>query len=350
MRLQRGSIASAAFVALALSACGDELQRPLGEPREDEGLAYTVEEPVNSAPRSVDVFYGLPRDGQQSIADVLALLPSSRIDRDEPDMFVAPGATPPTDQCQGGRPEELSELPITVEAIVSLQPSKYLKLPICGQDERFYGAYAIEDDTGGIVVLRNSRVAFARPGDRVRVEIIGLAQFFGSPEQRAVVISSVEVLEQAASPVLYENATSPFTVDMVARTHRIEGFVAQAPTDQNFNAMVISNVQLPPVESFEGATPVCLETCAGSCRQRCPSDDNSVCANEVCPAICAGGAAYNAALVPSACWSVAIEAELGRRGLQVPQHSHVAITAPVVGGFGGLQMWIVRLGQLEFLR
>lgn len=334
---------------LVLSGCAAEWDRPAADPRDEAGAGYDIVEPVWIEERTADVTWGLPRDGEPSIADLAALLPSGRISRDEPDLFVSADSVPPTDQCQGEAPDVLDELPMVIEGIVSLQPSRYLKVPICGQDERFYGSWVIEDDTGGMVVLRDSRIAFARPGDRVRLEVRGVGQFYGSPDQRMVVISDATVLERGAAPVLFTPTVEAFDSEMVGRTHRIEGHVAVAPTNANFNAMVLADRPLPPSADADSATPVCIETCAGTCRQRCPSDNNALCAQRICPAICADGVSYDASKLPGVCWNVAIEAELGRRGLTIAEGTHLAVTAPVVGGFGGLQMWVVRLGQLEFL-
>jgi hypothetical protein len=44
---------------------------------------------------------------------------------------------------------------------------------------------------------------------------------------------------------------------------------------------------------------------------------------------------------------VSLEQELGRRGVKVLLGSHVSVTAPVVSGYGGLQQWVVRTGQIE---
>ncbi len=341
------ALSASVAIAAALAACAeDDLPRGVewGGAVDD----VVVEEAVPTRLAGADVRYGLPRADQPSIADVLAIFPSGSIGRDERNTFAAPGLTVSTDQCQGGGLVATDALPVTIEAVVTLQPSKYLKLPICGQDERFYGAYVIEDDTGGIVVLRDSRVAFARPGDRVRIEISAISQFYGSPDQRAVVVSSAEVVSRASDPVIVTPAPTPFASDMVARTHRIDGFVVQAPTDENFNAMIVADALLPTPDPSASSTPVCRETCAGSCRRTCPSDDNLVCTRTICPVLCANDAEWDATRLPQACWSVAIEAELGRRGFGPEYGQRIAVTAPVVGGFGGLQMWIVRLGQVEF--
>ncbi len=348
--MRRAATACAlAWVTLGLAGCGtEEWDRSSLDAREGSGAVDLVEEPVPFVERTSPSQYGVPVADTMGVADLLALMPQGGIDREDPNLFVAAGDVPSTDQCQSGAAAVLADLPVTIEGVVSLRSAKYLKLPLCGQDERFYGSFVVEDDTGGVLVLGDSRVATVEFGDRVRLTVRGLAQFYGDQNQRAVVISDIERIS-TGDEVAWTPVESAFGEGDVGRTRRIEGFVVMEPTSSNFNAMVVSNTVPPPVVSTDGATPVCRENCSGSCRRRCVSDDNMVCDDIFCPAICAGGATFDASLLPDVCWAVSVEQELGRRGTSVPLGSRVSVTAPVVAGFGGLQMWIVRLGQLEFL-
>lgn len=64
------------------------------------------------------------------------------------------------------------ELPVEVEGIVTLHPRWYMKLSGCDRmDEKYYGNYFVEDDSGGIFVVGDSKVAHFDVGDRVRLSV-----------------------------------------------------------------------------------------------------------------------------------------------------------------------------------
>lgn len=335
-------------LCLALTGCAADWDRPEAADRSQSGASDPVLEPVSFAEREGSAEYGIPVDGASSIADIIAILPSGGVDRELPNLWTAPDDQPSTDQCQGGMANVADNLPMVVEGVVTLTAAKYLKLPLCGQDERFYGAFVVEDDTGGILVLRDARIAEFAFGQRVRMTVRAVAQFYGDPTQRAVVAADIESLGSVTEPVLYEPTAESFKPDDAGLVRRIEGHVVVSPTSDNFNAMTLASAPLPAIPDGAGpATPVCTETCAGTCRRTCPSDNNALCADAICPALCADGATFDASAMPTACWNVAIEQELGRRGFTAPLGETLAITAPVTAGFGGLQMWVVRLGQIE---
>jgi len=94
---------------------------------------------------------------------------------------------------------------------------------------------------------------------------------------------------------------------------------------------------------------VCVELCHTQCKTRCPSSDNALCVQMVCPVVCQGqGAEFVLDKVP-VCWAVNVDMELGRRGFSAAFGSHVAVTGPVVRGFGRQNIWMSRLGQFEAL-
>lgn len=307
-----------------------------------------IREAVELAPRDdVDEGrYGLPEPGRASIADLLAVLPNQRVDRSVPDLYVAAGTVMPTTECQGGGPAQVDELPMVIDAVVTLHPRQYVKRPVCGQDERNYGTFVVEDDTGGIIVLRNSRVANFTFGDRVRLTVRAAGLTAGNPNTRAIVAADIEVLGERV-PVLFEPAPSPFTADDIGRVRQVEGYIVIEPTSLNFNSMVIADA--PVIEAGEATmSNVCRDRCAAPCRRQCPSPDNSACLNVFCPAICsATDNAFDATLLPTACWEASLDQELGRRGFRPSLGTPVRVTGPVVDSFG-LKMWVMRIGQVEF--
>lgn len=337
-------VAGGLALAATLAACGADFVSPELDNREADGSAAVIDEPVRFGARFegegssfVEHRYGLPVGDGSGVADLLDLIDSAGAD-----LAVAPADLPAGDVCDSVATS--ARLPMTITGVVSLASQKYLKVPVCGQDERFYASFVVEDDTGGIVVLRDGRISEFDFGDRVKLTVRGLLEPYAG--QKYVLISDVEKL-QGADPVLYTETSEAFADAELGKTMRVSGFVLQEPTTDNFNAMVVSNRPLPEVG--EGAsTAVCRENCAGTCRAKCPSDAaNTLCVDRICPAACAGGATFNADLLPTACWNVSLEQELGRRGVKIPLGSHVSVTAPVVSGYGGLQQWVVRTGQIE---
>ncbi len=337
-------VASALVAAALLTACAAEWEEPTLDNREAAGSADLIEEPVSFAPRFsgegsglVESRYGLPVGDGSGVADLLDLIGSSG-----KDFVAAPGDQPPGDVCDSIATSP--RLPMTITGVVSLSSQKYLKVPVCGQDERFYASFVLEDDTGGIVVLRDGRVSEFDFGDHVRLTVRGLLEPY--PGQTYVVVSDAERIE-AYSDVRYTVTEEAFSDANLGRSMRVSGYVLQEPSSANFNAMVVSNRPLPDA-GVGGSTAVCRENCAGTCRAKCPSDTaNTLCVERICPAACAGGASFNVDLLPTACWNVSLEQELGRRGVKVPLGSHISVTAPVVSGYGGLQQWVVRTGQIE---
>lgn len=310
-----------------------------------------IDEPLNFVRRDESTSYGLPRDGMSSVADLIGLLPEGEIDRTDPNVFTADGDGLNSPLCQSGGSRTLADLPMVVEGVVTLHPRLYIKTEICGSDERFYGSFVLEDDTGGILVLRDGRVAPFKTGARIRMTVRGVAVTFGrDPDTRAVIIADFEELQAGTDSVLYTEQTGPFTSDDVGRTRRIEGVVLQSPTNDNFSSMLLADRSLPPAtETFEPSA-VCLELCSSDCNRICPSEGQLVCRRTLCPAICeATSNAYNEGgedLLPSVCWEVSLDAELVRRGTSPAVGTPMGVNGPVGNSFGR-KIWVQRLGQLQ---
>jgi hypothetical protein len=311
----------------------------------------SIEEPLNFIERDESTSYGLPREGMASVAELVELLPADEIERTNPNIFTAAGDELVSPQCQGGGSDTLTGLPMVVEGVVTLHPRLYIKTEICGSDERFYGSFVLEDDTGGILVLRDGRVAPFKTGARIRMTVRGLAVTFGrDPDTRAVITADFEELPVATDSVLYAEQEGPFTAADVGLTRRIEGVVLQSPTNDNFSSMLIADRSLPPAtDSFE-AEAVCLELCSSDCNRICPSEGQQVCRRGLCPAICEStGNQYNDGgeeLLPGVCWEVSLDAELVRRGTSPAIGTPMAVIGPVGNSFGR-KIWVQRLGQLQ---
>ena len=221
--MRRARLSSVILIALgaALIACsGDLREEPVVDSIFDEPVEQRpVSEPVMLVERADDVRYGLPRDGQPGIGDLVALLPQESVGAGESDLWAAEGDAP---RCPDpNRVTVLPELPMTIEGVVTLHPRQYLKVPVCDQDERKYGSYVVEDDTGGIVVLRNSRVAEFSAGDRVKLTVRSMMFTFRDPSTRVVLSADVERLDPpdgSRGMVIYETINRLIGLEDITRT------------------------------------------------------------------------------------------------------------------------------------
>jgi hypothetical protein len=371
------------IAALAGAAgCAEDLRDDPFSPEQIWGAAQGertgVDEPLDFRPRATDCAaepqgcYGLPRPGEASIADLIALLPARAPQNSAPDLYVAPGVEVSTDQCRSDGPAVVEGLPLVIEAVVTLYPRRYLKPTVCGQDERNYGVFTIEDDTGGILVLRNSRVAPYTFGDRVRITVSGVV--FTSRydvDSRAILIADIEplptpeVVDEATGerhlvrPVLYtEKADERFKVFSyldVAQVKRIEGYVHGEPTNANFGNMTMTSRLVNPASA---ETLVTDQACAGECLRRClpgcgtdtdltyASDGAVEACKDICAEECVDGE-FAVADLP-ACWLVGVDSEITRRNNTYKPGEHLRVTGPVVNSYD-YQIWTLSLGQLERL-
>jgi len=160
-----------------------------------------------------------------------------------------------------------SQLPATIRGVVTLE-HHYEKVSLCGQDHRFYGVYTLQDETGTIMVLKDSRIADFTFGDQVEIEVLGLAMSFG---RLMVVADRNEQIIDQGGQAPYESIDQTFGDRMLGETfnqelqqnpqvcwnyigsqgvskalgvlpgfnnlYRVEGEVVTGPTSQNFNEM-----------------------------------------------------------------------------------------------------------------
>ncbi len=348
--------------ALVLTACGGETRE--GTLSEEEIWGDTVaESPVDESitylRRSDDVAYGLPRNGKPGIADLIALFPQESLDRTDPSIFSSAALAGAAGACEDWLHNGIADLPMEIEAVVTLHPRQYQKLPICEQDERHYGTYTIEDDTGGIMVLRDSRVAPFSYGDRIKLTVDAFMLTFGRDlDTRAILVAEVEPAEQMrrtntetgqeeiSREIIYSRKSTSFTTDDVGQVKRVEGYVVVAPTNDNFNSMVVADKKydLPDNDTLQGERLQCVNRCQVSVLGSGCSVSEAI--NPVCRSLCKPGVErVNEDDLP-VCWIVGIDAELGRRGFAPEFGTALKATGPVVHSFD-IQMWVLSLGQIE---
>lgn len=209
----------------------------------------------------------------------------------------APADFPEDAQCDGW--EQTTDLPVEFWAMVTLHPRYYFKTNGCDSqqddgdsEEKYYGSYFIEDSTGGIFVLGDSKVAHFDMGDRVKIRVRGVARRF---DLNMVVAHDIVEVERGPFPIYFEDAAAltlgEFDSETVGDVVRVEGEVVDDPdTFGEFHIM---------------------------------ADD---------------GTEYTAAL----------DAELNRRGVAYPIGQRIRVTGPVQRAFGD-KLIVMRIGQIEVL-
>lgn len=193
-------------------------------------------------------------------------------------------------------PGVVSELPVEIEGIVTTHPRYFQKVSVCGVEQRYYGSYTLQDSSGGILVLKDSRIAGFEIGDRVRISARAVMKNFDT--LAVLAYSDEEVINSAddRAPVYYEELERAFRpTDDVYEVRRVTGRVVLEPTNQNFNEMRVQSLEDPNVE-----------------------------------------------------WLASVDAELGRRGVGPKLGEVVQVTAPVINSFG-VRLLISALGQLEYV-
>lgn len=247
--------------------------------------------------------------GETSIADVSALIKyneqvwygvSPMDERPNPDQACGTFDNPV---------DELTELPTTIEGIVTLHPRYFEKIGFCGSDERYYGAYFLQDSSGGIQILKDTRIADFDVGDRVSVRVRGVMQEFGAGfvmiwDDETVISRDNEVYAQEAGPLL--------VADDLGKVVKIRGKVADPPTSSNFNAVCL----IPP--DSDDVTP---------CDPRCVGTEG-----------CDG---YILA---------AFDREIGQRNPDpIETGDIIELRGPVISGFDDLTVLIAEEGQYDII-
>ena len=340
-------VGPAALLMFVAWGCADAQMGKDPDNRWGEPSTTTVTESINYQEASAPAPGPTPIGELLEITDPGASGPGER----NPVWFgFAPGDPYPMGQTSGhgeacdsgfgNKPYKLDELPVTIEGVVTLHPQHYEKVGLCGEDHRFYGTYYLQDETGSILILKDSRIADFTFGDRVRLRVRGVAKQFGTmavmtfDKEEVVNEDHLEVGAQPAVP--YEKLDVSFAErfnrdgkswgpngancwqqptdgpagfdvpDGMFGNYRVTGRVCQEPTSANFNEIVLQK-----------RTDKCV-------------DD------------------------PEVLWTASMGLELGRRGVGIEKGDIVTATGPVSGLLIGLVPcnWTFRMaigsrGQLK---
>ena len=215
-----------------LSACAELRDTPEGiDEWYAEGAELNVTEPVSftSSP------YGFT--GNTPIADI----PSPELGSFETHFATSMFAP----ACEGW--QRSADLPVEIEGIVTIHPKYYFKTSGCqgdrdaDSDEKYYGSYFIQDDSGGMFVLGDSKVAHFNMGQRVRLKIRAIKESF---DLQMVIAHDVEEIGRDVEPIYYQTPDGPLSFEHMARVQRVTGTVISDAS--NFGELL--------VESDEGIT------------------------------------------------------------------------------------------------
>ncbi len=211
--------------------------------------------------------------------------------------WFAPDDPPPED-CSDWMEDDSGDLPTEITGVVTTHPRIYIKVNGCvpqsntsiDSDEKYYGSFFIEDDSGGIFVLGDSKVAHFDMGDRVTLKVRALKNHFG---QVMVAVHDVVEIDRGPYPIHYETWTEAFDETDIGWVHRVTGTVATETS--TFGEVAI-----------EG-------------------DQGQI-------------------------WNLAIDQELSRRGVSYPVGTRIQVTAPVLRGFGdSFPLVVMKKGQVAVL-
>ncbi len=183
-----------------------------------------------------------------------------------------------------------SELPAQIEGIVTVFPRLYFKTEGCdGDDEKYYGSYFIQDASGGIFVLGDSKVAHFDAGDRVSLSIRGVANVYDLP---MVTAHDVIEIERGPEPIYYQVPSGPLDLPDIALVRRVEGDV------------------ISEKDTF-GAFQVLADN----------------------------GTTYD----------ITLDVELNRRGVDYPVGTRIIVTGPVLYSYSIFAIVVMQIGQVEIV-
>jgi hypothetical protein len=183
-----------------------------------------------------------------------------------------------------------NDLPFTVTGMVTAHPRVYFKTDGCNRDEeKYYGSYFIEDRTGGLFILGDSKVAHFGMGDRVTLTVRAARTSF---DLNMVVAHDVIDIQRGPEDISYEIPSVELGLEDIARVKRVTGTVITEP--DTFGSFTIERTD---------------------------------------------GLLFN----------VALDAELSRRGFTFNIGDNIQATGPVMYSYSEFAIIVMRIGQVELL-
>jgi hypothetical protein len=246
----------------------------------DSGADYSVEEPVEFTAEP----YGL--DGGIGALSA-AVLPVEAYTI----LYGSDENLPGGGDCPFETTDALAGDGGLVRGVVTIHPRFYFKTSGCtsSSDEKYYGSYFIEDDTGGFFVLGDSKVAHLAQGNMVEMRVRAVRTNFGLD---MVYAHDIVSLDREVHPIHYDVPDGPLGADHIARVMQVEGTVT---TDKD----TFGEIRF---ESDAGVEYV-----------------------------------------------LALDVELNRRGVELPIGTRIRAAGPVLFSYDVYSIVIMRIGQVEIL-
>jgi hypothetical protein len=275
----------------------------------DAGDAFDVDEPI----AFTDVPYDFPANDADGIGALQGPVFPVQNPDDAQDLSMtayAPGDSYGDDaDCEGVVD---NDLPAEIEGIITLHPRFYFKSYGCEyDDEKYYGSYFIEDRTGGLFVLGDSKVAHLNMGDKVKLNVRGARTAF---DLNMISLHDVVEIERGPFPIFYTERLerfepAPDDIAAIGRVQRVQGIVTSDPdTFGQFTLMYCPDND--PIEE----------------------DGNWNCES-------GGDEVFN----------VSMDSELSRRKVRFDVGTNLRATGPLMYSYSEFTIAIMRLGQLEVL-
>jgi len=116
-----------------------------------------------------------------------------------------------------------ADLPFEIEGIVTLHPRWYFKSHGCDDgDEKFYGSFFIQDGTGGLFVLGDSKVAHFDMGAKVRMRVRGVRTLY---DLNVIYAHDILEIDHGPHPIYSEQATEALDLEDVGLVKSVTGTV-----------------------------------------------------------------------------------------------------------------------------
>ena len=217
-------------------------------------------------------------------------------------------------------------LPATIEGVVTIYPRLYMKVPGCrpsddfdvDSDEKYFGSFYIQDESGGHLVLGDTRVTHFDRGDRVRLQVRSIKEYFGST---MVVAHDVRNIDRANAPIYYRTVEDRLLDDNDRATVvRVQGIVAGPMS--NFGEIYLCTGDDPDTTMVvdQGRFNDLVPACARSDVQDPPW------------------------------YKISLDVELQRRGYELEPGTLMEATGPAHLSFGDYQVVLMQVGQFRCSR
>jgi hypothetical protein len=128
-------------------------------------------------------------------------------------------------------------LPREIEGVVTIFPRFYFKTDGCTQssEEKYYGSFFLQDRTGGVFVLGDTKLAHFEAGNRVRLKVRSVSTSFDLDMIYGYDVISVD---HTITPIFHEPVTGTLGDADVGEVRRVEGVVTSEP--DTFGSFTIS--------------------------------------------------------------------------------------------------------------